>query len=94
MQLLFSRRAEFDLEEIGDYIAKDNPTRAASFVREIIEHCRRLINFPKAAPLRREFGEGVRLSVFGRYLIFYVAHGELLEIRRVVHGARNLSDIM
>ena len=36
---------------------------------------------------------GVRMSVFGNYLVLYVVHPDLLEIRRVVHGARNLADI-
>jgi toxin ParE1/3/4 len=62
-------------------------------VREIREHCRRLTKFPEAAPLRPEFGDGVRLSILNRYLIFYIVHGDPVQIRRVVHGARNLSDI-
>jgi len=33
-ELIFDRRAEFDLEEIGDYIARDNPgRRSASFAK-------------------------------------------------------------
>ena len=39
MQCVFSPLAEFDLEEIGDYIASDNPPRAVSFIREIRELC-------------------------------------------------------
>ncbi len=35
MRCELSPIAEFDLEEIGDYIARDNPSRAVSFVREI-----------------------------------------------------------
>ena len=91
MQLVFSCRAETDLEDIGDYIAKDNPSRAATFIREMREHCRHLVDFPSAARLRPEFGEGVRASIFGRYLIFYVVYDEILEIRRVIHSARNLT---
>lgn len=93
-RLLFDRRAEFDLEEIGDYIARDNPRRAVSFVQEIREHCRLLTTFPEAARLRPEFGDGVRVSIFGRYLVFYVVHNDVLRIRRVIHGARNFSDIL
>jgi len=33
MQCILSPLAEFDLEEIGDYIARDNPGRAVSFIR-------------------------------------------------------------
>ena len=35
MTVVFSPVAETDLEEIGDYVALDNPRRAVTFVREI-----------------------------------------------------------
>jgi toxin ParE1/3/4 len=38
MQLLITPLAARDLEEIGDYIALDNPTRAGSFVAELRAH--------------------------------------------------------
>jgi toxin ParE1/3/4 len=56
MEIRFSRRAEIDLEDIADFIARDNPARAASFVRELREHCRRRLLFPEATPLRPELG--------------------------------------
>ena len=93
MRFGFSRRAEADLDEITAYIARDNPARAVTYVRELREHCRRLIAFPEARRLRPELGEGVRLSVFGNYVVLYVVHPDLLEIRRVVHGARDLADL-
>ena len=93
MRFRFSRRAEADLDEITAYIARDNPARAVSFVGELREHCRRLVAFPEARRLRPELGEGVRLSVFGNYVVLYVVHPDLLEIRRVVHGARDLADL-
>ena len=93
MRFRFSKRAEVDLEEIAAYIARDNPARAVTYVRELREHCHGLVAFPEARRLRPELGEGVRLSVYGNYVVLYVVHPELLEIRRVVHGARNLADI-
>jgi len=35
MRAHFTPQAEIDLEEVGDYIALDNPARAVSFIREI-----------------------------------------------------------
>jgi hypothetical protein len=35
MQLLITPLAAFDLEEIGDNIAQDNPVRAGSFAPEV-----------------------------------------------------------
>ena len=93
MRFRFSRRAEADLDEITAYIARDNPARAVTYVRELREHCRGLLMFPEARRLRPELGEAVRLSVFGNYVVLYVVHPDLLEIRRVVHGARDLADL-
>jgi toxin ParE1/3/4 len=67
--------------------------RAATFVRELRAHCQGLPTFPAARPSRPELGEGVRLSVFGNYVVLYVLRQDILEIRRVVHGARDLADI-
>jgi toxin ParE1/3/4 len=63
MQCVFSPLAEFDLEEIGDYIARDNPARAVSFIRDIREKCIKITAMPEAAPLRHELGEGIRCKV-------------------------------
>jgi toxin ParE1/3/4 len=94
MRFRFSRRARRDIEEIGDFIANENPARAVTFIIELRAHCRRLVDFPAAMPLRPELGEGVRLAVHGNYLILYVIHPDLLEIRRIVHGARDLDSLL
>jgi len=90
MKCELSPLAELDLEEIGDYIARDNPARAVSFVREIRGRCVKIAGNPEASPLRHELGEGIRMAVFGRYLIFYTADSERVRIERVLHGARNI----
>ena len=38
MRCELSPQAEIDLREIDDYIARDNPQRAASFVGELLAH--------------------------------------------------------
>ncbi|MBR8835101.1 MAG: type II toxin-antitoxin system RelE/ParE family toxin [Stigonema ocellatum SAG 48.90 = DSM 106950] len=48
MQLSFSPQAALDLEEIGDYIARDNRERALSFLAEIEAHCYRVAEMPNA----------------------------------------------
>ena len=42
MRAYLTPQAEIDLEEIGDYIALDNPKRAVSFIREIRQHCEKI----------------------------------------------------
>lgn len=91
---LLSPRAEADLEAIGDYIARDNPRRAVSFVMELQMRCHRIARSPTSYPRREELGEGVRMAVHGRYLIFFREESEAVRIERVLHGARLLKDLL
>lgn len=93
LRCVFSPLAASDLEEIGDYIARDNPARARSFVREIRERCALIVASPEASPLRPELGAGLRMTPFGRYLIFYTLNAQTVRVERILHGARSLSDL-
>ncbi len=88
----FTPAAEGDLEEIGDYIAGDNPGRARSFVRELRERCEKLCNFPRSYPLRPSLGSDVRVMAYRGYLICYTAHDDgRVVIERVSEGSRDLA---
>jgi toxin ParE1/3/4 len=91
MRFRFSHRAESDIEEIADFIARYNPQRAVTYIDELRVRCRKLAEFPESTPARPPLGDDVRVAVFGRYLILYKMHNNFMEIRRVVHGARDLS---
>jgi toxin ParE1/3/4 len=93
MECQFSTVAELDLEEIADYIARDNPRRALTFIGEIRARCQSIVTFPESAPLREEFGPGLRMVPFGRYLIFYTIHPGEIRIERILPGSRNLPDL-
>jgi toxin ParE1/3/4 len=90
---VFSRLAEADLEAIGDYIAKDNPGRALSFVHDLRDRCRAIVQHPRSAPLRPALGRGIRMVVFGNYLIFYRQDRDGVIIERILHGARDLEGL-
>jgi len=94
MHFRFSRRAQADIEEIGDYIARDNPKRAATFTEELRARCREMTDFLEMGSLHSELGAGIRLVTFKYYLIFYVVRDDMLEIKRVLHHARNVKKIM
>jgi toxin ParE1/3/4 len=94
MRYAFTPCAEADLEAIGDYIARDNPRRALTFVRELRQRCEQIADLPRAAPLRPELGAGVRVVTLGRYLICYSERGDdEVVIERIVHGARSLRNL-
>ncbi len=94
MKLVLSPRAAEDLEEIGDYIARDNPERALSFVAEIEARCRKLLAAPEAFPGRDDLLSGARMATYGRYLIFFRVLDDTVRVERVIHGARELRDLL
>ncbi len=91
-RLLLSPRAAADLEVIADYIARDNPVRAASFVVELEGKCRAVAASPEICPAREDLAPGLRVAVHGRYLMLRrdLPCEETVRIERVLHGARDL----
>jgi toxin ParE1/3/4 len=89
-RLVFSPRAEADLEGIGDYIARDNPARAISFLDELRAHCDRIAATPGSYPAREDLAAGLRMAVHGRYLILFRTNPNSVRIERILHGARRL----
>lgn len=95
MRVFFTESAELDLEEIGDWISKDNPQRAATFVRELRRSCMAIGPRALAYPFvehRRD--DGMRRKVYGNYIIFYRVWLDTVEILRILHGARDYGEII
>lgn len=84
-RVVFVRRAQRDLVEIRDYIARDNPRRAESFIVELIDHAHRLAEFPLSYPVagRKDW----RKAVHEAYLILYSVTERELRVQRIVHSA-------
>jgi toxin ParE1/3/4 len=95
MIVVITEAAEVDLEAIGDWIAADNPQRAASFVRELREKCERLADHPQGfAMLPRYRSAKIRRRPYRDYLIFYRISGSVIEVLHVLHGARDYESIL
>jgi toxin ParE1/3/4 len=45
------RRAQSDLRDIRDFILRDNPARAVTFVDELLDRCQLLADHPLLSPL-------------------------------------------
>ena len=86
----FTSIAEADLREIAYYIARRNPERAMTFIDEIIAHCHKIANHPGIGRARSGLGRGIRSMPYGRYVIFYRVIDTGVEIRHVLHGARDI----
>lgn len=90
-----SAEAEYDLEVIGDYIARDNPARALSFLQELRSKCLGLADMPERFPLVPRYeATGVRRRCHGDYLIFYRVEAEKVIILHILHGAQNYNTIL
>jgi plasmid stabilization system protein ParE len=85
------RRAERDLQEIYDLVAREAPRAADRFIDALLaavdslaEHAERGAS-PRDAVLRQQ---GYRFLVHGRYLVFYKVLRQQVRVYRVLHGHR------
>jgi toxin ParE1/3/4 len=86
-----------DLTAIFDWIASDNPARAAVFLDQIDQTIRHLEAHPFLGRIPRDEklqNSGYRVLGIEAYLVFYLLRGKTIEIHRIVHGSRNLTDII
>lgn len=87
--------AEDDLERIADYIARDNPPRAITFIEELRAKCLGLGDFSERFPLAPRYEEhGVRRRVHGNYLIFYRVEPDKVTVIHILHGAMDYAAIV
>jgi len=86
-----------DLVSIFDWIANDSPANASVFVEKLDHRISNLKTHPFLGHAPRDEklkSSGYRILVIESYLVFYIIRGKTIEIHRVVHGSRNLDDIL
>jgi toxin ParE1/3/4 len=88
-----SPTAQRDIDQIGEVIARDNPVRALSFVRELRARIRDAARNPLLYRERTELRDGLRAIRHGNYMIYFVFDGDLVDILRVWHGARDENEL-
>lgn len=95
MKVVLSAEALSDLEAIGDYIARDNPTRARSFVAELLAKARKIGDTPRGFPLVPRYAHlDARRRAHGNYLIFYRVEADQVTVIHVLHGARDYEALL
>ena len=95
MIVKLTTEAERDLETIGDYIARDNPERAISFIAELRDACLGLADFPDRFPLvPRYANHGVRHRAHRNYLIFYIVEAERVVVIHILHGGMDYEETL
>jgi toxin ParE1/3/4 len=86
-----------DLISIFDWIAHNSPAHAAAFVDMLDQRIGSLRSHPLLGRVPRDEklkNTGYRVLFIEEYVVFYVVRGKTVEIHRVIHGSRNLEDII
>lgn len=81
-RLVYTPQSRSDLNNIGLYIAKDNPRRAISYVRELRAQCRKITQAPQAYRSRPDLGKGMRSCAYGNYVVLFYEEPDLVRIVR------------
>jgi len=90
MQLIFSKQACLDLEEIENHIAIDSKTHATDQIKKIIESVKRLQQFPNSGRMVPELEEpSVREIITGNYRVIYEIDKDEIHIQFIRHGKRD-----
>jgi toxin ParE1/3/4 len=89
-----TRLARRDLDDIWLSVAEDNLAAADHIVDGLTARMELLERFPDLGPARPDFGPGLRALVEGKYLVVYKRGPNEVEIVRVLHGARNFSELL
>ncbi|MFZ2446739.1 MAG: type II toxin-antitoxin system RelE/ParE family toxin [Syntrophobacteraceae bacterium] len=92
LEIRYLPTADEDLENIFDYIMRDNPAAAVSMLDKFDEAISRMARNPHLGVVPgddRLRKLGYRMLVIEDYLVFYVVKARVVQIRRILHGARD-----
>ena len=89
MLIKWTGAALASVDEIAGFIAKDNPTRATSFVLELQATVTKLQAHPGMGRAGRVPGTR-ELVLHKNYIAIYRVRGDDVEILRLHHAARNV----
>jgi toxin ParE1/3/4 len=85
--------AESDLEQIWNYIARDNVDAADRMLDRIGDVFEMLSRQPLIGESRSEIRVGLRSFPVGNYVVYYALASDRVDIARVLHGARDVDAI-
>jgi toxin ParE1/3/4 len=89
-------QADADVDGIAIFIAKDSTERASKFYDAVALTYKKIVEHPGRWPVygfaKRSLKDLRKHTVvgFSDYLVFYRVDADMVEIVRVVHGARDL----
>ncbi|WP_338445534.1 type II toxin-antitoxin system RelE/ParE family toxin [Pelagerythrobacter marensis] len=88
------QRAMDDLREISDYIARDDPSQAESYIAELLKRIAWVGDNPLLYRVRLRWKHDLRIAHHGRYQIVYRADDVSVVILRIAHSSRDLNALL
>ena len=86
-------RALADLIEIWEYIADDSPANATRFLELVEDKHDGLARQPAMGRARDELADQLRSFPIGRYVAYYVPLADGIDLVRMLHGSRDISEL-
>jgi toxin ParE1/3/4 len=86
----FSDEAVRDLDEICEYIGRNNPAAASQLFDKIRRQCKVTAGFPNMGKKYDMLAHDLRGFIVDNYIIFYYPREDGIDIVRVVSGYRDL----
>jgi toxin ParE1/3/4 len=93
MRLRVTLQAKNDVDQIHDHIALDKPSAARRWLQRMRQQFKFLAKNPGVGEARDDLRPQLRGVSVGNYVVFFRVSGEVLEIVRVVHGARDVGQL-
>jgi toxin ParE1/3/4 len=92
--LRMTERAYADLQEIWDEIGEHSPLNADRFCEQLLKTCETAAEYPLAGRRRTEARGEYYSWAHGNYLILYRTMDDVVEVARIVHGAREIQRVL
>jgi len=91
------KAARQDIVDIGVYLMGENPQAAEHFLSSLEETLASLADMPGMGAVYRAQGHELRrfrIRHFDNYLIFYRVFDDRLELVRIIHGSRDIPNLL
>ncbi len=94
IQPIITDAAQADLDEAWNFLARRSPKAADRLIDKFVRKARIHAEFPESGRSREGLGPGLRSFVVAPYVVFFRATADTVEILRVLHGRRDIEQIM
>ncbi len=96
-EIRYLQTAEKDLDDIFTYIMRDKPLAAKNLLERFDKSISQLAFNPEMGVIPKDErlkALGYRVLIIDKYLVFYVIKANIIQIRRIIHGARQYSFLL